>query len=160
MKCVLNKYREMARHINKKIKIQKDTDWLSYQNEKIIGIPRAVAEQGEKEFLQSIEKQLPAEEKDLINIIPDFMWSFLHEVGHIEKGTIYHDSLIRGFANMLGRLGLYRIANAIYFNLKEEVTATKWAVDYAISHKDLVGKYSWELCKTYKRYYKSMNLED
>ena len=74
MKKILMKYREIARYVNPEIKIQKDNEWLSYVDLKTIGVPQIVTEQGEREFLASIKKQLPNDKKDLINIIPDFMW--------------------------------------------------------------------------------------
>ena len=44
MKKVLNKYREFARYINKEIKVKKDSEWLSYVELKLIGVPRAESE--------------------------------------------------------------------------------------------------------------------
>lgn len=160
MKKVLNKYREFARYINKEIKVKKDSEWLSYVEDKQIGIPRAESVEGEQEFRKSIIKALPSDKKDVIDIIPDFAWSFLHEVGHIEKGRRINDTITRGLANACGRIGLSRLANLIYFNLKEEKQATKWATDYVINNEEVVIKFSNELIKAYKRYYKTMNLEE
>ena len=140
MKKVLNKYREFARYINKEIKVKKDSEWLSYVEDKQIGIPRAETEEGQQAFRNSIIKALPADRKEEIDIIPDFAWSFLHEVGHIQKGK--------------------SLANLIYFNLKEEKQATKWATDYVINNEEVVIKFSNELIKAYKRYYKTMNLTE
>ena len=160
MKKVLNKYREFARYIDKEIKVKKDSQWLSYVEDKQIGIPRAETEEGEQAFRQSIIKALPNDKKEVIDIIPDFAWSFLHEVGHIEKGRRVNDTITRGLANACGKLGLSRLANLIYFNLKEEKQATKWATNYVINNEEVVIKFSNELIKTYKRYYKTMNLEE
>ena len=160
MKRVLNKYREFARYINKEIKVKKDSEWLSYVEDKQIGIPRAESVEGEQEFRKSIIKALPNDKKDVIDIIPDFAWSFLHEVGHIEKGRRINDTITRGFANACGRMGLSHLANLIYFNLKEEKQATKWATNYVINNEEVVIKFSNELIKAYKRYYKTMNLTE
>ena len=160
MKKVLNKYREFARYIDKEIKVKKDSQWLSYVEDKQIGIPRAETEKGEQAFRQSIIKALPNDKKEVIDIIPDFAWSFLHEVGHIEKGRRVNDTITRGLANACGRLGLENLANLIYFNLKEEKQATKWATNYVINNEEVVIKFSNELVKTYRRYYKTMNLEE
>lgn len=160
MKKVLNKYREFARYIDKEIKVKKDSQWLSYVEDKQIGIPRAETEEGEQAFRQSIIKALPNDKKEVIDIIPDFAWSFLHEVGHIEKGRRVNDTITRGLANACGKLGLSRLANLIYFNLKEEKQATKWATNYVINNEEVVIKFSNELVKTYKRYYKSLNLTE
>ena len=94
MKCkkVIMKYREIARYVNPEIKVQKDSEWLSYIEDKIIGVPMAESEEGQEEFNKSIYKALPSDKKELIDIIPDFMWSFLHELGHIQKGKRYFDT--------------------------------------------------------------------
>ena len=160
MKRVLNKYREFARYINKEIKVKKDSEWLSYVEDKQIGIPRAESEEGEQAFRNSVIKALPNDKKEMIDIIPDFAWSFLHEVGHIEKGRRINDTITRGLANACGKIGLSRLANLIYFNLKEEKQATKWATDYVINNEEVVIKFSNELIKVYKRYYKTMNLTE
>jgi len=160
MKRILNKYREFARYINKEIKVKKDSEWLSYVEDKQIGIPRAETEEGQQEFRKSIIKALPVDKKEEIDIIPDFTWSFLHEVGHIQKGKRINDTITRGLANACGRMGLSRLANLIYFNLKEEKQATKWATDYVINNEEVVIKFSNELIKAYKRYYKTMNLTE
>jgi len=160
MKKVLNKYREFARYIDKEIKVKKDSQWLSYVEDKQIGIPRAETEEGEQAFRNSIIKALPNDKKNVIDIIPDFAWSFLHEVGHIEKGRRVNDTITRGLANACGKLGLSRLANLIYFNLKEEKQATKWATNYVINNEEVVIKFSNELIKTYRRYYKTINLEE
>ena len=160
MKKILMKYREIARYVNPEIKVQKDSEWLSYVDLKTIGIPQMVTEQGEQEFLDSVKKQLPQDKKDLINIIPDFMWSFLHELGHIEKEKYYFDTPQRTIANFLCKHGLECIGNIIYFNLKEERKATEWAVKYALKNTQVVIKFSYELDKTYRRYYKTLGLQE
>ena len=68
---------------------------------------------------------------------------------------------MRIIADTCGVLGLEKLGNLIYYNLKEEKQATKWAVDFVLSSKiGIVAKYSDELCKAYKRYYKTMNLKE
>jgi hypothetical protein len=160
MKKVLNKYREFARYINKEIKVKKDSDWVSYPELKLVGVPQLMEDDGKNAFMSSVLKALPAKQKEIINIIPDFTWFFLHEMGHLQKGSTINDKITRGLANACGRMGLSRLANLIYFNLKEEKQATKWATDYVINNEEVVIKFSNELIKAYKRYYKTMNLTE
>lgn len=162
MKKVLNKYREFVRLIDKDIKVKKGaTAWLSYPALKEIEVPRAVAQSGIDGFIPSVERQLPLHAKHLATTIPDFMWTLLHEVGHIKCEHTKGSSLMRIIADTCGVLGLEKLGNLIYYNLKEEKQATKWAVDFVLSSKiGTVAKYSDELCKAYKRYYKTMNLEE
>lgn len=159
MKKILNKYRELARYIDKDIKIKKGNDWCCYVEDKKIHIPKIESENGEKEFQKTIYNALPQNKKYLVKIINPVVWSFLHEVGHIEKGKRINDDLIRSIANGLGLLGLEKIAQFIYFNLKEERLATKWATQFAVQNEELVKRFSKEIEKTYYRYYKSMNIQ-
>lgn len=160
MKKILMKYREIARYVNPEIKVQKDSEWLSYVEDKIIGVPAIETEEGQEEFNKSVYKALPQDKKELFDIIPDFMWSFLHELGHIEKGRRYWDTPQRELANFLCIHGITFLGNIIYFNLKEERKATQWAVKYAIENTEVVIKFSNELEKTYRRFYKSLNLQE
>ena len=161
MKVVLNKYREFARYIDREIKVKKGSiEWSTIPLYKQIEIPKAIDETSEILFLQSVEKKLPDNYKNLVNEFPSYTWSFLHEVGHIECNHIQGNSVFRIFANFIGSLGFAKIANSIYFKLKEERQATEWAINYAIHNTNIVRKFTNELQKVYCRYYKSMNLEE
>lgn len=157
MKKVLNKYRQVAKYIDREIKIKKGNEWACYVEDKIITIPQIESEEGNAEFRKSIEKILPITLE--IDIISDEMWSLLHEVGHIQKGKRYNDNIIRGLANIFSKLSLNRLANAIYFNLKEEKEATQWAVNYVNKNVNIVQRFDRELGKTYRNFFRSMNLE-
>lgn len=157
MKIVLNKYREFAKYINKEIKVKQcELDWYCYPSLKLIEMPKFETEEGKKDFLKSIEKKLPQDKKDYLNYVPENVWSFLHEVGHIQNN---HNSrsLIRIISNLLGQLGLEKIANLFYFQMKEEKEATQWAIDYVLHNEEIVYKFSNEIYKSYKRYCKSCN---
>ena len=121
MKKVLRKYREIAKKIDKDIRVKKGFDnWLCWVEDKIIEVARIETERGEKAFRKSVIKKLPKEHKDLINIISNEMWSFLHEVGHIEKGRRYWDTPQRTIVEFLCRHNLDLLGDLIYFNMKEE----------------------------------------
>ena len=159
MKKVLRKYREIAKKIDKDIRVKKGFDnWLCWVEDKIIEVARIETERGEKAFRKSVIKRLPKEHKDLINIISNEMWSFLHEVGHIEKGRRYWDTPQRTIAEFLCRHNLDLLGDLIYFNMKEERKATEWAVRFAIENTDFCLQYTYELCRAYKNYYQSMGL--
>ena len=115
---------------------------------------------GEQFRVDLAKKKLPDNYKNLVNEFPSYTWSFLHEVGHIECNHIQGNNIFRIFANFIGSLGFAKIANSIYFKLKEERQATEWAINYAIHNTNIVRKFTNELQKVYCRYYKSMNLEE
>ena len=159
MKEVLGKYREFAKRINPNIKVVKGKEWCSYPYMKKMEVPRLMEDDPVGDFLQTIEKQLEKTgHQDLLNRYDDFMWCFLHEMGHLCKPKTYDDSISRAILNKINKMGFNKLANTFYYRLKEERTATKWACDYVINNQKMVMKYNWELVQRYKKYYKSMNL--
>lgn len=158
MRKVLKAYTSLAHYVNKDIKVIKGTtDWCSYPELCQVEVPQLVTEQGTQAFLNSIAQQLPADKQELVNIIPDFMWSFLHEIGHIQcKHNSRADVPIRGLVNIISKLGWEKMANKIYFNLKEEKQATKWAVDFVMLEPQAVEDFTKKILKRYEKYYKKV----
>lgn len=150
MKKLLNKYRELAKIIDKDIRVCKSTYWWSLVEDKKIGIIKAKEEQGDEPFIASIERILPQDKKYLIKTIPTYMWSFVHEIGHIKKGKRINDDFIRTLANTLAKKGFHKIADLIYFNMKEEKLATQWAVNFVIQNEQLVKRYCKKLEAIYR----------
>jgi hypothetical protein len=114
----------------------------------------------DKDFMLTVKKSLPKEFKYLVDIIPELVWSFLHEIGHIEKGNAINDDFIRGIANYCGSKGWSFLGNLIYFNLREEKQATKWATDYVINNLEVVIKFTNDLAKTYGGKLQTIELEE
>jgi len=157
MKQVLKSYKMLAHYVNKDIQIVKGTtEWCCYPELCQVEIPQIVAEQGEQAFLNSVACQLPTNQQELINIIPDFMWSFLHEIGHIECEHTANNQITRNFINFISKIGWEKMANKLYFNLKEEKQATKWAVDFVINNYETIENYTNKIIKKYKKYYKKV----
>ena len=137
MKQILKQYYKMAKTVNKDIVIKKvPCDWSCYPALNTINVPMVVTEQGEQEFLQSVYDKIPIQYKELGTNINSIVWSFLHELGHIECGhTDDRQKAKRWLANLLNKIDskiTQKWANDIYFNLEEEQEATKWAVRFAI----------------------------
>lgn len=157
MRKVLKAYTSLAHYVNKDIKVIKGTtDWCSYPELCQVEVPQLVTEQGEQAFLDSVARQLPADKQELVDIIPDFMWSFLHEIGHIQCKHNVDNYVIRGFVNIISKLGWEKMANKIYFNLKEEKQATKWAVDFVMLEPQAVEDFTKKILKRYEKYYKKV----
>lgn len=140
------------------------SNYLSYNdNERThykIYIPKNALEDTDKKFMLTVKKSLPKEFKYLVNIIPEIVWSFLHEIGHIEKGERINDDLIRAFADGCGSRGWSFLGDLIYFNLREEKQATKWATDYVINNLEVVIKFTNDLAKTYNGRMETLELEE
>lgn len=162
MKKILMKYREFARYIDKDIKVKKDKQqWLAYAEDKIVCVPQIALEESDKNFMLSVKKALPKEHKDLVDIIPEITWSFLHEIGHTQKGLGKLYYVKQSIAEFIwSHKATEFLGNIIYFNIKEEKQATKWATDYVINNLEVVIKFTNELSKTYQRHYKTMNLQE
>lgn len=160
MKEIIGKYREFAKRINPDIKVIKGNEWCCYSSTREIEVPRIVADNTLANFMSTIEKQLAKSgNQALINKYDDFVWCFLHEMGHLCKSKKYNDTVIRKLLDNLSVIGFNnKIVNFFYYRLKEERTATKWACDYVINNQKMVTKYNWEIVKRYKKYYKNMNL--
>lgn len=160
MKEIIGKYREFAKRINPDIKVIKGSEWCCYNDSREIEVPRMVVDNSLKDFIDTIEKQLEKSgHRNLIYKYDDFIWCFLHEMGHLCKPKKYKDRLVRNLLDNLNMIGFNnKIINFFYYRLKEEKTATKWACDYVINNQKLVAKYNWEIVRRYKKYYKNMNL--
>ena len=101
--------------------------------------------------------KIPIQYKELGTNINSIVWSFLHELGHIECGhTADRQKAKRWFANLLSKIDskiTQKWASDIYFNLEEEQEATKWAVRFAILHYQEVKEFEKKLIKKYKKFY-------
>ena len=159
MKEIIGKYREFAKRINPNIKVIKGSEWCCYSDSREIEVPQIVGDNSIAAFMSTIEKQLAKSgNQALINKYDDFIWCFMHEMGHLCKPKKYKDKLVRNAIDRISLLGFSSIARFLYYRLKEEKTATEWACDYVINNQKLVAKYNWEIVKRYKKYYKNMNL--
>lgn len=161
MKEIIGKYREFAKRINPDIKVIKGNEWCCYSSTREVEVPRIVVDDNLADFMSTIEKQLTKSgNQALINKYDDFVWCFLHEMGHLCKPKKYNDGLQRALLNRVNELWgkTNKVVNFFYYRLKEERTATKWACDYVINNQKLVAKYNWEIVRRYKKYYKNMNL--
>lgn len=159
MKDIIKKYREFVKRINPDIKVIKGFDWCCYNNTKEIEIPQLVTDNSLADFISTVEKQLAKTgNQALVKKYDDFIWCFLHEVGHLSKGKKYKDQVLRKFLDTLNIIGCKKIAKALYYRLKEEQTATEWACNYVINNQKLVAKYNWELIRRYKKYYKNIGM--
>lgn len=80
-----------------------------------------------------------------------FLLSLLHEIGHIEtyteededdKDKVYAILKMQYDEEELSDDKLEEYCN-MYFRIALEQNATEWGINYALSHLDLMEKYSW-----------------
>lgn len=163
MDKIIKKYQYLANKVDPTIRCHRSAlDWYSIPLSKEVYIPRFSLDRlGTENFRLSVLGQLPRYYKGLVNTLPPELWSFYHELGHIKlQHTSDNDILLRGFANFLGKRGFSKLSNKIYFKLKQEKQATKWAIDYITSHLEEV-KADWKKLETatfqtYSKRYKKL----
>jgi len=163
---LLKTYQDFANIIDNSIEIKKGKIWQSIPlfNEIYIPIPsKQFYEKSIQDFLNSVYVKLPKEEKDIVDIIPYYIWSFLHEMGHVQNYDIKDPFIsIRKITDFLsyhfGHISIIdKLTTYLYFNLKEEKRATQWAINYVNENYDLVRLYSNEITKAYLKYYGNYN---
>ena len=114
MKEIIGKYREFAKRINPDIKVIKGSEWCCYSDSREIEVPRIVVDNSLKDFIDTIEKQLEKSgHRNLIYKYDDFIWCFLHEMGHLCKPKKYKDGLIRNLLDNLNMIG-FKIPDTIF----------------------------------------------
>lgn len=147
---------KFARKIDNKISVNIiNGDWGAYRSLMLIDIPLAEPEQSKKAFEETIKKELEKIGYSFIyNDFEDYVWSFLHECGHLCKPKVYRDAVYRRFADLCGSLGMEKIANKIYFNLKEEKTATAWACKFAVDNYEMLLAEQRKIFYTYQNFFK------
>ena len=74
-----------------------------------------------------------------------FILSLMHEVGHDQTLDSLTDAEFR--KSEKAKKKLQAIDSFEYFNLPDEIIATKWAVDYINNHKDILAKFAKDVQK-------------
>ena len=161
---LVNKYRNIANNIDNNVDVYVNNfEWYCEPENNEIYISRPKKEKSSlQDFLHSVDIKLKKEQKYLLNIIPPYVWSFLHEMGHLQtEKKIY--IILMPLRKLTDFLSLHfshknklmdKLTTFMYYNMADEVQATKWAVNYVIHNEKQVLKYSKELAKIYKNYFK------
>ena len=89
-----------------------------------------------REFMASVKRWKP---QIKLNV---FVWSLLHELGHHMTWDDFDDEEYDRIYKKKGRI-MGTKATLPYYRLPDEVAATKWAVEYANTHKEEVKDF-WE----------------
>lgn len=108
-----------------------DTDFFCYLAENRVTYALAVSEYGNKVFMNRVRRLYPDITADV------FLWSFLHEIGHIETADDLSDREWR----MILMLKEHELSHEEYFELPDEYAATEWAANYMRKHEKEVAKF-------------------
>lgn len=160
MEDIIKKYNEFAHKVSPDIEVIEGCDWCCYSDLYEIEVPQIIPTDSIKDFMLTVKKQLAKSgNENLAERYEDFIWCFLHEVGHLCKPKKYKDKLIRHTLDFISLTGFTNISKFFYYRLKEEKTATEWACDYVIQNQNIVNKYNWEISQEYIKFYQKMDIE-
>lgn len=93
-----------------------------------------------RDFMASVKRQGP---RIKLNV---FVWSLLHEIGHHMNDDDFDEEELDRIYKKKARI-FKNGHTRPYFYLPDEVCATKWAVDYANSHREEVLAFWEKLCE-------------
>lgn len=108
-----------------------DTDFFCYLAENKITYALAVSEKSNRAFMSRVRRLYPDIKADV------FLWSFLHEIGHIETADDLTDN---EWQEVLAAKNC-ELSHEEYFELLDEYLATDWAANYMRKHEKEVAKF-------------------
>lgn len=99
-------------------------DFMCCLDRNVIVYSLFTADQASKDFLTFVSDLFPEIHADI------FLWSLLHEVGHIETADDFDDMEWAYYRDSISQ----KIGNFEYFDLPIERAATEWAGHYILTH--------------------------
>ena len=141
--------KDFLREVNPAVKVRfQDYELEVNIYEETVYVGQSIDKRADKYFMEYIESLNP-EAKDL----NPTLISLLHELGHIETWTeeeLDDKDFIFGVLQYAYQdVDLFEHEEILkdycfkYFNIPLERNATLWAIDFALSHKELLAKYDW-----------------
>ena len=107
-------------------------DFCCYTASNRIVYSLVVPERNSQTFMARVNRLYPDIHAD------EFLWSFLHEVGHIETiDDLDDDELYFSETQKKNE----NITNEVYYELPDEFAATEWAANYMRAHADKVAAF-------------------
>lgn len=126
-----------------------DTDFYCLNASNIIAVALVVAEKHSSTFMSRVKKLYPDIHAD------EFLWSFLHEVGHIETLDLLDDDEI--IYSELQKKN-ENITDEVYYELPDEFAATDWAANYMRNNTEKVAKFWSEVQSAIMNIYQINNV--
>lgn len=138
------------------------TDFACYPTDKIIEYTFVTTSLADEYFAEFIATRCPDIKADV------FLWSFFHELGHIETIWSLTDE---EYNNCRAQKEIIDLALEIevgfdkkdlyfqYFQLEDELRATLWAIDFVQNNSELVADFWQELQMAIMKFYKKNKIE-
>ena len=126
-----------------------DTNFYCLVASNVIAVSLVVSEKNSSSFMSRVNRLYPDIHAD------EFLWSFLHEVGHIETiNTLDDDELYFSKTQKKNE----NITNEVYYELPDEFAATEWAANYMRENTEKVAKFWNEVQSVIMDIYKINNI--
>ena len=126
-----------------------DADFYCLTASNVIAVSLVVSEKHSSTFMSRVNRLYPDIHAD------EFLWSFLHEVGHIETiDTLDDDELYFSETQKKNE----NITNEVYYELPDEFAATEWAANYMRENTEKVAKFWSEVQSIIMNIYKINNI--
>ena len=126
-----------------------DTNFYCLITSNVIAVSLVVSEKNSSSFMSRVNRLYPDIHAD------EFLWSFLHEVGHIETiNTLDDDELYFSKTQKKNE----NITNEVYYELPDEFAATEWAANYMRENTEKVAKFWNEVQSVIMDIYKINNI--
>lgn len=126
-----------------------DTNFYCLITSNVIAVSLVVTEKNSSSFMSRVNRLYPDIHAD------EFLWSFLHEVGHIETiNTLDDDELYFSKTQKKNK----NITNEVYYELPDEFAATEWAANYMRENTEKVAKFWNEVQSVIMDIYKINNI--
>ena len=126
-----------------------DTNFYCLIASNVIAVSLVVSEKNSSSFMSRVNRLYPDIHAD------EFLWSFLHEVGHVETiNTLDDDELYFSKTQKKNE----NITNEVYYELPDEFAATEWAANYMRENTEKVAKFWNEVQSVIMDIYKINNI--
>ena len=126
-----------------------DTNFYCLIASKVIAVSLVVTEKNSSSFMSRVNRLYPDIHAD------EFLWSFLHEVGHIKTiDTLDDDELYFSKTQKKNE----NITNEVYYELPDEFAATEWAANYMRENTEKVAKFWNEVQSVIMNIYQINNI--
>jgi len=145
---IIEIYQNFVNKIDDTIEIKQGEDYTASLEDWDIEIPLIVSESNTDKFMLSVREM--SYSNDLVNSIDASVWSFLHEIGHLQTRQGDLKSKVIRFLSHRFKSPLQ---DKIYYNIPEELNATEWAVNYVNLNWYEVKAFEQELLKAYETLY-------
>lgn len=155
---VLETYQDFVNNIIDGVDVFAGSDFSCYPKSREIEIPYLISDKEANAFLVSVSSANVGNINT--NDFQIFIWSILHEIGHLstKQGDLV-SAIGRRISKLLCKLNLITLANKLYFNLPEERKATEWATDYVNLHYQEIKQLEKKLQNAYYNFYDNLGIK-